>query len=251
MIKNILIIEDEKPNAARLSRLILLLRPQAIILEVLESVAESVLWLRSNPCPDLVMMDVRLADGTSFEILEQVNPKCPVIFTTAYDEYAVRAFKFNSTDYLLKPIEQDELEKALARAEQRDLGESTATLEKLLSHIGKKEYRTRFLLPFRDGYKTIGVTDIEYICSELKVTRARLLNGDEEVLAQSLEELEQQLDPNLFFRVNRQFIVHIEAIGHVHNHFNGKLKIELRKSPQIEIIVSREKATALKKWMDF
>lgn len=251
MMRNILIIEDEKPNAARLRRLIAAVRPQANVLAILESVLESVQWLSTNPSPDLIMMDVRLADGTSFEILEQIHIQCPIIFTTAYDEYAVRAFKFNSVDYLLKPVEQEELEHAFKMAEEMQPGDTAITIEKLLSHIGKKEYRSRFLLPFRDGFKTVHVDELEYICSELKITKARLLNGNEEVLPQTLEELEQQLDPRLFFRVNRQFIVQIDAIKQIHNYFNGKLKIELKKSAAVEIIVSREKAVAIKLWMDY
>jgi two-component system response regulator LytT len=250
-MRNILIIEDEKPNAARLSRLIASIRPQANILAILESVLESVQWLNSNPSPDLIMMDVRLADGTSFEILDEVSISCPIIFTTAYDEYAVRAFKFNSVDYLLKPVEQDELEHAFRMAEERKPSDTTSTIERLLNHIDKKEYRSRFLLPFRDGFKTVHVADLEYICSENKITKAKLSNGNEEVLPQTLEELEQQLDPKFFFRVNRQYIVHVEAIGHIHNYFNGKLKIELKKYPDVEIIVSREKALHIKAWLDF
>lgn len=251
MIKNILIIEDEKPNAARLKRLIAVVKPGATILATLESVSESVEWMLTKECPDLIMMDVRLADGLSFEIFEKVKPKCPIIFTTAYDEYAVRAFKFNSIDYLLKPIEQDELEQSFKMVEERQQSDATLSIEQLLSHMNKKEYRSRFLLPFRDGFKTVFVSEIAYIYSELKITKARLLNGTEEVLPQTLEELEQQLDPEFFFRANRQFIVHINAIKQIHNYFNGKLKVELRKSPDIDIIVSREKAMAIKTWLDF
>jgi len=251
MIKNILIIEDEKPNAARLKRLISVIKPDAVVLDVLESVSETVDWLLKNECPDLIMMDVRLPDGLSFEIFEQLNPKCPIIFTTAYDEYAVRAFKFNSIDYLLKPIEQDELEHSFRMVEEKQQNDTTKSIEGLLSQMTKKEYRNRFLLPFRDGFKTVLVNDIEYIYSELRITKARLQNGHEEVLPQTLEELEQQLDPKFFYRANRQFIVHIDAIRQIHNYFNGKLKIELLKSPAIEIIVSREKALAFKMWLDF
>jgi two-component system response regulator LytT len=251
MIKNILIIEDEKPNADRLKRLISIVKPDANILGVVESVCESVDWLQTNECPDLIMMDVRLPDGLSFEIFEKIKPKCPVIFTTAYDEYAVRAFKVNSVDYLLKPVEQEELQHAFQLAEERQQNNTTVSLESLLHHINKKDYRSRFLLPYRDGYKTVLVSDIEYLYSELKITKARLADGHEETLAQTLEELEQQLDPKLFFRANRQFIVHIDAISHIHNYFNGKLKVELRKSPDVEIIVSRDKAVMLKAWMDF
>ena len=251
MIRNILIIEDEKPNAARLKRLISAVKPDAIIVGVLESVAESVDWLSTNACPDLVMMDVRLPDGISFEILEKVKVRCPIIFTTAYDEYAVRAFKFNSIDYLLKPVEQDELENSFRMVEERQQNDTTKSIEGLLKHINKKEYRSRFLLPFRDGFKTVSVSELEYIYSEFKITKAKLLNGTEEILPQTLEELEQQLDPKFFFRANRQFIIPIDAIKQIHNYFNGKLKIELKRSPEIEIIVSRDKALVIKAWMDF
>ncbi|MDQ6477203.1 LytTR family DNA-binding domain-containing protein [Dyadobacter sp. LHD-138] len=251
MIKHILIIEDEKPNAARLKRLISVVKPEAHILDVLESVSESVDWLLKNQCPDLIMMDVRLADGLSFEIFEKVHPKCPIIFTTAYDEYAVRAFKFNSIDYLLKPIEQEELQNSFQMVEEKQQNDTTKSIEGLLSQMNKKEYRSRFLLPYRDGFKTVLVSDIEHIYSELRITKARLINGTEETLTQTLEELDQQLDPKYFFRANRQYIVHIDAIKQVHNYFNGKLKIELAKNPEIEIIVSREKALSFKTWMDF
>lgn len=251
MIKNILIVEDEKPNADRLKRIISAIKPSAKILAILESVSESVDWLLTNDCPDLIMMDVRLPDGLSFEIFEKVNPKCPIIFTTAYDEYAVRAFKVNSIDYLLKPVVQEELEHSFRMAEERVHSSQIVSIESLLSQISKKEYRSRFLLPFRDSYKTILVRDIAYLHSELKITKAKLSNGSEEVLPQTLEELEQQLDPKMFYRVNRQFIVHIDSIKHVHNYFNGKLKIELKQNQNVEIIVSRDKAVLIKAWLDF
>lgn len=251
MINTILIIEDEKPNADRLKRLISMIRPNAAIMEVIESVSESVSWLSSNKCPDLIMMDVRLADGLSFEIFDKTSFNCPIIFTTAYDEYAVRAFKYNSIDYLLKPIEKEELEKAFIMLEERNGPKPLQSIENLLSYINRKDYRSRFLLPYRDGFKTALVSDVEYFYSELKVTRARLLDGKDEVLQQTMEELEQQLDPKVFFRANRQFIIHIDSVMQIHNYFNGKLKITLRKSQDTEIIVSRDKALLLKNWMDF
>ncbi|REA59755.1 DNA-binding response regulator [Dyadobacter luteus] len=251
MIKDILIIEDEKPNASRLRRLITEINPNARILDVIESVCDSVAWFESHTHPDLVMMDVRLADGLSFEILEKVEIKSMIIFTTAYDEYAVRAFKFNSIDYLLKPIEPDELANAFRMAESRQGTSPAQSIEGLLSQYLGKEYRTRFLLPYRDGFKTVLVKDIEYFYSESKITRASLNDGTEETLSQTLEELEQQLDPKQFFRANRQFIIHYESIKQIHNHFNGKLKVELKKSSETEVIVSRDKAIHLKNWMDY
>jgi len=250
MIQKILIIEDEKPNADRLKRLINMLRPGAVIVDVIDSVSESVSWLQQNASPDVVMMDVRLADGLSFDIFDKIEVKCPVIFTTAYDEYAVRAFKFNSVDYLLKPVEKDELEAAFNKLEQHYQNDLQKSMEGLLNFVQRTDYRSRFLLPFRDGYKTVLVSDVTYFHSEQKITRARLLDGKDEILPQTMEELEQQLDPKLFFRANRQFIIHIDAIQQLHNYFNSKLKVTLKKNPEVEIIVSRDKANLLKSWMD-
>lgn len=247
----ILIVEDEKLNAERLIRLIKQIRPQAVICGVLESIVDSVQWLNENVLPDLIMMDVKLSDGLSFEIFEKIAVECPVIFTTAYDEYAVQAFKHNSIDYLLKPVEQEELQAAFDKLERFSQHERQQSIEGVLKYLQPKEYRSRFLLPFRDGYKTILVNNVVYFYSEMKITRARLDNGTEEVLAQTMEELEQQLNPKEFFRANRQYIIHIDSIDQVYNYFNSKLKIVLRKNPEVEIIVSREKAPLLKAWMDF
>jgi DNA-binding LytR/AlgR family response regulator len=247
----ILIVEDEKPNATRLNRFISQLRPDAQVLGMLESVADTIQWFGENECPDLVMMDVRLVDGLSFEIFEKIEIHCPIIFTTAYDEYAVRAFKYNSIDYLLKPVELDELENALKKADSQRPLVGMRSLEVLLGQYLGKQLRNRFLLPYRDGYKTVLVKDIEYIYSESKITRSRLVDGTEEILPQTLEELESQLDPKLFFRANRGFIISEGAIGRVFNHFNGKLKIELRNYPELEVLVSRDKAQVFKSWMDF
>lgn len=249
MISSVVIIEDEKPNADRLKRLIKTIRPQAEVLAVIDSITESVEWLSSHDHPDVIMMDVRLADGLSFDIFSATKVNCPVIFTTAYDEYAVRAFKYNSIDYLLKPVEQDELQAAFEKLEAGK--PNPVPLEGLLDFLQPKEYRNRFLLPYRDGYRSLLVSDIAYFYSELKITRARLYNGAEEIVPQTMEELEQQLSPKTFFRANRQFIVHIDAIEHVHNYFNGKLKLDIKNAPETEVIVSREKANLLKNWLDF
>lgn len=251
-MSKILIIEDEKPNADRLKRLVKLIRPKYEILSVLDSITDSVEWLQNNEQPDLVLMDVRISDGLSFEIFDTVQLTCPVIFTTAYDEYAVRAFKHNSIDYLLKPVEQEELERAIEKLESlSDKGIDQKKLEGLINFFQPKNYRNRFLLPYRDGYKSILVGEVVYFFSELKITRAKLNNGSEEILPQTMEELEEQLNPQCFFRANRQFIIHIDAIQQVYNYFNGKLKIVLKNNPDTEIIVSRDKANVLKNWLDY
>lgn len=250
--KKILIVEDEKPNADRLKRLILKLRPYTEILSVEDSIASSVEWLQNNPMPDLIMMDVRLFDGLSFEIFTKVDVRCPVIFTTAYDEYAVKAFKYNSVDYLLKPIEEEELEGALQRYEgfMESIPFVGTALEGLLNYMQPKEFRKRFLISHKDGYKTILTEDILYFYTDLGITKAQLIKSSE-IIPQTLEELEKQLDPKSFFRANRQYIININSVKNVFNDFNGKLKIELVNQPETELIISREKASAFKAWMDF
>lgn len=252
---NILIIEDERPNAERLKRLILGIKPQANILSVLESVSESVEWLDSHEKPDLIMMDIKLSDGLSFEIFDKTQlVDVPIIFTTAYDEYAIKAFKQYSIDYLLKPVDKDELAMAFEKYDQLDIMVNKATnpsIEKLLDEFRPKNYRTRFLLSYRDGFKTVMVSDVLYFYSEQKITKARLADGTDEIIPHTMDELEQQLDPKLFFRANRQFIICINAVELVYNYFNNKLKVTMRKNTDVEIIVSRDKAPLLKNWMGY
>lgn len=252
---NILIIEDERPNAERLRRLIQGIKPQANILSVLESVSESVEWLETHERPDLIMMDIKLSDGLSFEIFDKTQlVDIPIIFTTAYDEYAIKAFKQYSIDYLLKPVDKDELAMAFEKYDQLDIMVNKATnpsIEKLLDEFRPKNFRTRFLLSYRDGFKTIMVSDVLYFYSEQKITKARLADGTDEIIPHTMDELEQQLDPKLFFRANRQFIICINAVEHVYNYFNNKLKVAMRKNTDVEIIVSRDKAPLLKNWMGY
>lgn len=252
-INNILIVEDEKPNADRLKRILLHLRPNIEILSVEDSISSTVEWLNKNISPDLIMMDIRLSDGLSFEIFNKYEIKSPVIFTTAYDEYAVKAFKYNSIDYLLKPIEEEELEFALKKYESfiETIPILGATFEGLLNYIQPKDYRKRFLLAKKDGYTTLLTEDILFFQTEFGINKAFLTNDKAEIISQTLEELEKQLDPKLFFRANRQFIININSVKNVFNHFNGKLKLELKKHPEVEILISREKASSFKSWMDY
>lgn len=250
MIENILIIEDEKPNSDRLLRLINNIFKNVAIV-VLESVSDSLDWFKSNSQPDVILLDVRLSDGLCFEILENVKIKCPIIFTTAFDEYAIKAFKVNGIDYLLKPIDENELTEAFEKVRLISGEKQSIPIDNLIQFLKPTEYRNRFLLPYKDGFKMIMVSDISFFYSELKITKAKLQNGLEETIFCTMEELEKQLDPKLFFRANRQYIIHIDSVQYVHNYFNGKLKILLKKNPELEIIVSRDKAMFLKKWLDF
>ncbi|MDR2282077.1 MAG: LytTR family DNA-binding domain-containing protein [Sphingobacterium sp.] len=248
---NILIIEDEILNADRLKRLIQEIRPHAVILDVLESVEESVNWLSTHALPQAIMMDIQLSDGLSFEIFQRIKLELPVIFVTAYDEYAIRAFKQHAIDYLLKPVDRNELSMAFEKLEYLNHLTSQQSLESLLTAYKPKEYRTRFLIPYRDEFRALLVSDIQYFSSEMKITKARLNTGAEETIPQTLDELEKQLDPRLFFRANRQFIVHIDSIGRVFNYFNSKLKVTLKRDDTVEIIVSRDKAPLFKSWLGY
>lgn len=249
----ILILEDEKHNASRLKRILLESNPDVEILGILETVKISVEWLRDNPAPDVILMDIRLADGLSFDIFSQTTVTCPVIFTTAYDEYAVRAFKVNSLDYLLKPIDKDELQQALVRVNPVKNNYLKMTdIQIILEQFQQSttSYRRRFLIPVHDGYMSVGTNEISFIYSEFKLTHLFLDSGKSICIQQTLDELEEELDPELFFRGNRQIILSVDSIDKIYNSFNGKLKIILKKDNQKEVFISREKAPLFKAWLD-
>ena len=246
---NILIVEDEKHNAIRLQQLVTEISKTYQIVGIVGSVEESVLWIKNNPKPDVALMDIRLSDGLSFDIFQQTTVNFSVIFTTAYDEYAIRAFKVNGLDYLLKPIQKEELAIALKKT---NLIASQPNIEQLLELINSKAkiYRKRFLLPAYDGFKTINTDDIAFVYFEYKSTRLVLKSGQEEMVSYSLDDLEDELNPDDFFRANRQFIVSVSSIERILNSFNGKLKVVLKAQPEKEVLVSKEKATKFKEWLD-
>ena len=249
----LLIIEDEKHNANRLQLMVKEIDKDIEVIDILESVADSIAWFATNKEPDLILMDVRLSDGLCFEIFSGCVVTSPVIFTTAYDEYALRAFKVNSIDYLLKPIHRPELERALLKFKNLVGSQQTDPAISSLVEVVRKQgivYRTRFLIQVNDGYKTIPVKDVDYIYSEFKVIYLALDNGQIQSIPYTMDELEEQLDPALFFRANRQHIITIHSIKDIHNSFNGKLKVTLFKYPHVEILISRDKATAFKQWLD-
>ncbi|WP_237390321.1 LytR/AlgR family response regulator transcription factor [Fulvivirga sediminis] len=252
---NYLIIEDEQYNAERLKGIVEKYDHTINCLATLPSIQESVEWLKANPHPDVIFMDIRLADGLSFEIYTQVNVniQSPVIFTTAYDEYALQAFKVYGAAYLLKPIVPEELEEALEKVNEYRSLTSTEDVNSILTMLRTqhKQYKTRFLLHYRENYKVIAVKDIDYIFLEHKVVYFKLLDGSSIVVPYNLEELEDQLDPQFFFRVNRQFILHLNSIESIHKYFNEKAKIILKRDREKEVIVSRIKMRQFKLWLDW
>ncbi|WP_262895379.1 LytR/AlgR family response regulator transcription factor [Penaeicola halotolerans] len=246
-----MIIEDEEANANRLKRMVTGLRSNYLILEVLSSIEKSVDWLSNNEHPDLLFMDIRLSDGVSFEIFNLIDIKCPVIFTTAYDEFALRAFKHNSIDYLLKPIEEDELKFALEKFEnqQQKISNKFDFPREILDMMLQKEYRVRFLVTYKDGFKQVSVSNISYFMSEYGSTFSVTFDGEKHLVSHTLESLEEQLDPKEFFRANRQYIVNVKSITQVHNYFNSKLKLDIKQCKE-GVFISRLKATLFKEWLD-
>jgi DNA-binding LytR/AlgR family response regulator len=249
-----IIIEDEFLAARRLKDLIHNFDPSIQILAILESVAGSVEWFRSNPAPDLVFMDIHLEDGISFQIFDQVTPDVPLIFTTAYDEYAIRAFKLKSIDYLQKPIIQEELNKAIAkyrdwtgnRTSVLDMGE----LRKLLTG-GMTVYRERYSVVVGEKIKSIQVQDIAYFFSTSSITFVVMKSRHQYSLEMSLDKLAGELDPGRFFRINRQFLIGLDSIVNIHIFPKSRLKIELTPPPlENGIFVSLDRVVDFKRWVD-
>lgn len=247
------IIEDEKPAARLLRRK--LEKLDIPVETMLHSVAESVAWLRANPHPDLIFLDIQLSDGLSFEIFEKLSVSSAVIFTTAYDEYALKAFKLNSIDYLLKPIDEDDLEVAVSKFRKRmatvsspqfDLGQ----IRNLLGGSFAKVYKNRFTVKIGSQLKVIPVEEVECFFSENKGTYLHTSENRDYLLDGSMEQLEQELDPKLFFRVSRKFLIPLAAVRDIQMHSNSRLKLILPTYKADEVVVAREKVSDFKTWIE-
>jgi DNA-binding LytR/AlgR family response regulator len=250
----VLIIEDEAPAYRRLSTLLQTNHSDLEIIEVLDSISNAVKWLRNHNSPDLIFSDIHLADGLSFEIFKQAEVLCPIIFTTAYDEYMLDAFKTNGIDYLLKPIEKEQLNRSIEKFKLlKSSGQSSNdTLLDLINGLENREkkYKTRFLVRLGTKLLPVQVEDVSYFYSSQGSTDMILKSGKTLIIDQTLDELQNLLDPSLFFRLNRQFLAHISSISAIHQYFKGKLKIQLHPSTSEIVTVSKEKARLFKKWVD-
>jgi len=251
----VLIIEDEKPAADWLKQLIRKHDPQISVLAILDSVNGAVDWFQQNQVPDLVFMDIQLADGLSFEIFERVKVQCPVIFTTAYEEYAIKAFKVNSLDYLLKPIAYNELEAAFQKFGERVQSLQTAPivtidlLEKVKEML-RKQYKTRFVIKVGEHLKSITVEDILFFYSLEKATFLCTVDFKTYLVDYSLDRISEMVDERRFFRINRKYIISNQSIADIIFYSNSRLKIKLKKKDEVSIIVSRDKVAAFKEWLD-
>ena len=250
---NTIIIEDEKPSARRLQRMLNSLGIEANTM--LHSVEESITWFQNNAHPDLIFLDIQLSDGLSFEIFEAIDIKSAVIFTTAYDEYALQAFKLNSIDYLLKPIDDDELAKAVKKYQERLPQKQAVTLDfndikKLLVNPIDRDYKKRFSVKVGQHLKLINIEDIECFYSENKGTYLYTTEGRNYLLDTTLELLETELEPQTFFRINRKFFVNINAIKDMVSYTNSRLQIKLNTYNDDEVIVARERVKDFKAWLE-
>jgi DNA-binding LytR/AlgR family response regulator len=248
----VLIIEDEPQAAKRLESLVKALEPDVVILDMLDSVKRSVAWLRENRAPDLIFMDIQLADGLSFQIFEQSEVSSPVIFTTAYDSYALKAFKVNSIDYILKPVDRDELGVALKKYHELGHARSKIVLENIDQAIQMltKKFKTRFVVKVGEHLRWLEVKDILFFLSMEKVTFCYTVDGRRNIVDYTLDQLEGLLDADRFFRINRKYIVSVEAIRDMVSYTNSRLKLVLRKSDDPEVIVARERVSEFREWLD-
>ncbi|CAG4997258.1 Sensory transduction protein LytR [Dyadobacter sp. CECT 9275] len=253
----VLIIEDEAVAARRLQNLLHEVDPSIEVVSVVDSIEDAVLWFGEFAHPELIFMDIMLADGQSFEIFEHVEIKVPIIFTTAYDEFAIKAFKVNSIDYLLKPIELPLLADALKKFHSlirphQNMKEVIASL--LVTRQGNEEprpdFKNRFLVKLGDKFIPIPISEVSYFSFEDKISFLYTNSNRRYMLDHTLDELEKLVDPTLFFRLNRQYIVSFSAIKSVHNYFNGKLKVFTEPLVSAGIIVSKERAQSFKSWLN-
>jgi len=246
----ILIIEDEAPASRRLCKLVKDIDQNITVVGIIQSVKEGLEWFAENPAPDLILSDIQLADDLSFRIFSELKITTPVIFTTAYDEYALNAFKFHSIDYLLKPIKQEDLQNSIEKFKSFKTNHIQPDYEKLFKNLGSKEYRSRFLVYAADSLIPISINEIAYFASEDGETMLFVDSGKHYFINDSLDQLEEELDPKLFFRANRQLIVSLKSIEKISPFGLQKLKIDLRPEYDKPVMVSKLKVTAFKNWLD-
>lgn len=252
-MNKVLIIEDEFHAVKRLQQLLRTAWPEVEILEVLESVEECLKWFSQNQVPDLIFSDIQLADGISFDVFKQVQVECPVIFTTAFDEFAIKAFKLNSIDYLLKPIDPEELGTAIEKYHRlyKDSSsvDSSMVLQTLLKQLQQTDYPERFLIQQAQGLAYINAKEIAYCFTDQGNTWVVTTDGKKYHVDYNLEKMESMLDPKLFFRINRKLIVQLQSIVKVQDYFNHRLILQLKPESNLDQIVSREKVKAFRTWL--
>jgi DNA-binding LytR/AlgR family response regulator len=252
----ILIIEDEQPTAQELKKHLISLEPAAEIASMEDSVETAIEWLQKNPMPDLIFMDIQLADGLCFEIFQEIDVRCPVVFCTAFDQYAIEAFKVNGVEYILKPFNREMVGKALEKVKNLKGFFRSGQEPSQMSHLAdlltnlQSAYKTSFLVSYRDKLVPITTREISYFHIEDEVTFVHTLEGKRFFVNHSLDELERKLDPKQFFRANRQFIVNFEDIVSVEPYFSRKMLLKTRTATKEPVIISKVKSPELVRWMN-
>ncbi|MDX5444104.1 MAG: LytTR family DNA-binding domain-containing protein [Hymenobacteraceae bacterium] len=251
----VLIIEDEYLAAEKLEAQLKRYDSSIEIADTIDSVKGAVKWFNQHNCPDLVFLDIHLSDGNSFEIFKKVQVKCPVNFTTAYDEYAVKAFKVNSVDYLLKPFTFEELAASIDKYKSLNPGQaqpqSAFNMENLVAllHQEQHKYKNRFLVKSGQKIRSVPVEEIAYFYAEDKIVFLLTFDNHRYISDFTLDTLQHMLDPDSFCRINRQFIVHIDSIDEVHAYLKGRLKVYLKPDIDKEVVISNERAASFKEWL--
>ncbi|MBK7407792.1 MAG: response regulator transcription factor [Saprospirales bacterium] len=244
----VLLIEDESAAARRLTKMLQEIAPEVEVIDCLDSIEHSLNWLVDNPAPDLILMDIHLADGSSFEIFQHVEVKSPVIFITAFDQYALQAFKVNAVDYLLKPIKREELEEALVRIQRWKKMEGI-NYERFAQTMQQGCWNKRFLIRRGQNFRVIELKETAYFYTENKITFLIARTGKRYPLDYSLEKLEEMLPDDQYFRINRQFIIGIEAIQEMYSVSKSRVKLRLNPPCDLDTIVSTERSPVFKKWL--
>jgi len=249
---NILILEDEPLAAENVKRMVMEINPQARIVGSLKSVEAARLWFETNPMPDLILSDIQLLDGTCFEAFAGKNITSPVIFCTAYDQYAIRAFEVHSIDYLLKPLAKEKLENSLNKLRNLTTPLSSQPLEEMLALMksSRPAYKSRYMVRVGQRITAVPIEDIAYFYSESKLTFIMTVEGKKYPMDPPLNEIEPQLDPKQFFRINRQLIARFDSIAEMHPYFKGRIKLKLQPDLAEDIVVSAERTPEFKKWLD-
>jgi DNA-binding LytR/AlgR family response regulator len=256
----ILIVEDEELAVKKLRKTLQSVDASAEVVGEADSIRSTVNWLESNPSPDLILMDIELADGQSFEIFNQVQVKSPVIFITSYDEYALKAFKVNSVDYLLKPVQKEDLESALEKYKgirQMYATDAPASPQVMIEDLVKelqqklqtKDYRKRFLVKHGQKLVSVDVDDIAYFFSDGRLNFFKTNDNKKYVVDYTMDELSEMLDPDKYFRISRSFYISVNSVGQIHDYFGNRLLLNLKPETDKEAIVSREKVSEFKSWL--
>ena len=258
---NILIVEDEDLAVKKLKKTLFSVDESATVVGESDSIKGTVSWLENNPAPDLILMDIELSDGQSFEIFNHVQVKSPVIFITSYDEYALKAFKVNSVDYLLKPVQKEDLQAALEKFREMKKMYKTDSVaapaaisiddivKELQQKLQTKEYRKRFLVKHGQKLVSVEVDEIAYFFSDGRLNFFKTFDNRKFVVDYTMDELNEMLDPNKYFRISRSFYISVDSVSQIHDYFGNRLILQLKPETDKEAIVSREKVTDFKTWL--